>query len=67
MYQRALQPADAARHLHRLVHGALDESAAPAPEEPELPVGPEPAVADPLAPEDVAAGSAIAVVRPALG
>src|SRR5262249_29802149 len=62
--QRPAAAADRARHLDRLVHGALDETAAAAPEEAQLPVGPEAAVPDPLPTEEVAPRHAIAVVRP---
>src|SRR5438477_613184 len=48
------QPLDAAIHAHRLVDGARAEAPARALKEAHLPVGVEPAVADPAAPEDVA-------------
>ena len=46
---------------------ALDESPAAAPEEPQLPVGPEAAVPDPPPPEEVATRHSIAIVRPIVG
>ena len=62
--ERPLEAADAARDRDRLVDGALAEPRKASSKEPELPVGPETAVADPPPPEDVAAGRAVAVVWP---
>src|SRR5262250_1824772 len=63
----SLEPRDRAVDGDRLVDGPLGESPAAPAEETDLPVGIEPAVADPASPEDVSAWHRVANRRrPAL-
>src|SRR5262249_15642161 len=64
VHERPTAATDRARHLDRLVHGALDEPAAAPAEEAQPPVGPEAAVPDPPPTEEGGPRPAIAVVRP---
>ena len=63
MLEMAVQPADRAVDHDGLVHRARHEAAAPAAKQPQLPVGIEPAVTDPPAPEHVAPRHRVSVVR----
>ena len=53
MLEMAVQPADRFPRRHRLVHRAVDEAAAPAAKQSQLPVGIVSPVADPASPEHV--------------
>src|SRR5919109_4286704 len=57
------EPSHVAVDLHRLVHRALAEPAAPAPEQTHLPVRIESAVTDPASPDDVPSRDGVTVGR----